>query len=467
MASYLVRILTLMRTAGVERAFWYALYDTSDARSGLLRAPDDALGRYVPSAAYPAYANLVQQLYGTTFVQRENTDGRTRFYRFNRTADGQSVRVLWSTEGTAQLVLSANAPLTVVNIMGETRTVAPSNGLVAVSTDLNPIFVVGSVTGVREVGRDQLVADSVRDFSGTQGSAPGTWYYGYYDGDINAYAAGYNTSSFKPMTYTRGSAGYEWDGPYYSCLVDQNGAHPSARPVDPSKPAGDYTQVWSVRRWQSNVAGTAHITGTIHRASTMGDGTTAKVIVDGVEVYSQLITSNGGASVDVSATIRAGSTVDFVVTAGPGTDLNYDYVSFPVQISVAAPPPTTYNDWQGQYFTAAQIVDPGISGDTANPAGDGLPNLLKYALGLSPLAPALSPVRTDTATGYLRLIVPKNAAATDLTYRVEGTANLVDPASWSADNLVVEANTASLLQVRDYVPIGTGPQHFLRLRVTR
>lgn len=466
MASYLVRILTLMRTAGVERAFWYALFDTSDTRSGLLRAPDDALGRYVPTAAYPAYANLIRQLYGAAFVRRESTDWRTRFYCFNRAADGQQVRVLWSTDGTAQLVLSADAPLTVVNIMGETTTVAPTNGLAAVSADLNPVFVVGPVTAVREVGRSQLVADSIRDFGGTQGTALGTWRYGYYDGDISAYRAGYLTDAFKSMTYTRGSAGYEWSAPYYSALIDQNGAHPSSRPVDPNQPV-DYTQVWCVRRWQSNVAGTARITGTIHRGATMGDGTTAKVVVDGVEVFSQLVVSNGGAQIDVSAPIHAGSVVDFVVTPGPGTDLNYDYVSFPVQIAVAAPEPTSFAVWQGKYFTAAQIVDPTVSGDAADPAQDGLSNLLKYALGLPPLQPSVSPVQTDTSTGFLRLTIPKNPAALDLAYRVEATGDLSDPASWSPAGLIVEADTGGLLQVRDYLSILTEPRHFLRLRVSR
>ena len=465
MASYLVRLLTLMRTAGVARAYWYALYDVPDSLSGLLRAPTDPLGRYAPTSGYPAYANLIQQLYGTTFVQRENTDARTRFYSFNRATDGQQVRVLWSTSGTAQIVLGASAPLTVINLMGEAVSVAPNNGLVAVSTDLNPVFVVGPVTSVLEVGRDQLLADSIRDFSATQGSGPGSWVYGYYDGDITAYGAGYNSGSFKQMTYTLGSNEYEWTGPYYSLLIDQNGAHPSSRPVDPNQSSGAYTQVWSVRRWQSNVAGTAHITGTVDRASTMGDGTTATVFVDGVQVFSQLVTSNGSAQVDVSAQVQAGSDIDFVVTAGPGTDLNYDYVSFPAQIAVAAAAPTTFAAWQGEYFTAAQIVDPTVSGDAANPAHDGLPNLLKYALGLNPLQAAISPVQTDTTTGYLRMVVPKNSSATDLTYTVQATSNLSDPNSWSTSGLIIEANTSSVLQVRDDVPVQGGGTTFAGLPV--
>lgn len=466
MASYLVRLLTLMRTANVERMYWYLLYDVADSQSGLLRAPDDALGRYAPTSGYPAYANLIRQLYKADFVRRENTDGRTRFYLFNRATDHQEVRVLWSTTGTAQMVLSASAPLTVINLMGEATSVTPRNGLAAVVADLNPVFVVGPVSAVREVGRDRLVADSIRDFSGTQGTGAGTWFYGYYDGDIQAYAANHRSASFKAMTYTRASAEYNWTAPYYSALVDANGAHPSTRPVDPANPV-DYTQVWCVRRWQSNVAGTAHITGSVDRSSTFGDGTVAKVIVDGAEFYSGMVTSNGGAKVDFSAPIQAGSVVDFVVTPGPGNDLNYDYVSFPVQISVTAEVPTTFADWQAQHFTAAQVVDPAVSGDAAVPASDNLPNLLKYALGLEPFLPAINPTTLDLATGRLRLSVPKNTAATDLTYTVQVTSDLTDPASWSTNDTTIDVSTASLLRVYDNLPVAGASRRFIRLQVSR
>jgi hypothetical protein len=38
-------------------------------------------------------------------------------------------------------------------------------------------------------------------------------------------------------------------------------------------------------------------------------------------------------------------------------------------------------------FTPAQLADPEISGDDADPDRDGLPNLLEYALGLDPWLP--------------------------------------------------------------------------------
>ena len=51
---------------------------------------------------------------------------------------------------------------------------------------------------------------------------------------------------------------------------------------------------------------------------------------------------------------------------------------------------TTFAAWKNIWFNPAQLTNPGISGDTATPADDGIPNLLKYALNLSPLADGVS-----------------------------------------------------------------------------
>ncbi len=44
----------------------------------------------------------------------------------------------------------------------------------------------------------------------------------------------------------------------------------------------------------------------------------------------------------------------------------------------------TYPEWKARVFSAAEQNEATVSGETANPAGDGIPNLLKYALGLDP-----------------------------------------------------------------------------------
>ena len=50
--------------------------------------------------------------------------------------------------------------------------------------------------------------------------------------------------------------------------------------------------------------------------------------------------------------------------------------------------PGTFGDWELHYFTnSAQINNPAISGIGADPDGDGVPNLLEFAVGGNPLVP--------------------------------------------------------------------------------
>jgi hypothetical protein len=50
--------------------------------------------------------------------------------------------------------------------------------------------------------------------------------------------------------------------------------------------------------------------------------------------------------------------------------------------------PSSYTLWQAENFTAAEMAQPNRVGGTASYLGDGVPNLLKYAEGLNPNAPA-------------------------------------------------------------------------------
>jgi hypothetical protein len=49
--------------------------------------------------------------------------------------------------------------------------------------------------------------------------------------------------------------------------------------------------------------------------------------------------------------------------------------------------PGTFGDWQLNYFTDAQLTNSAVSGTTADPDGDGVPNLLEFAVGGNPLVP--------------------------------------------------------------------------------
>ena len=483
MASYLVRQATLMLTAYVQREYWYLLYDETGYANGLIRAPGDALGTYVPTSAFNAYSTLIQQLNNSTYVARESTDPRTRFYHFSRTYPAADVRVLWSTEGTAQLVLTTSAAsLTLIDIMGNATTLTPTNGLVAVTGTINPSYVIGPVSNVLEIGRDTLVADSVAGYSSTQGTAQGSWQYNYCVGPVSSsdttfsYAAAYDGPL--PQYSVYGSE-YAWNGYYSGLLIDQDGEEPSnyTYPAG-SANAGTTVQIWPVRRWVSNVAGTATIVGTASRSSPYGDGTGIMIYVDNVLYYSVLLTGTNGANFSFTAPIKVGSNVDMIATPGPAISIDYDYVAFEAQISVAGATPTTYASWQGQNFTAAQYVNPAISGSLATPAGDGVPNLLKYAANLSATAPLTKPLVSAGVQGttpgsmYLTLTCQENTAATDLTFTPQVNAGaLGSPAAWQSGGTIysttANGNGTSTVIYEDTVPIGSGaPERFMRLQVT-
>jgi pectate lyase len=81
--------------------------------------------------------------------------------------------------------------------------------------------------------------------------------------------------------------------------------------------------------------------------------------------------------------------------------------------------------WQMEQFTLSQLTNGAISGPDAAPAGDGVSNLLKYALGLSPTLPAtgmLTPLRIHHGDAVLTYQRP--TTATDVNYQVEVSTGL-------------------------------------------
>jgi kumamolisin len=163
-------------------------------------------------------------------------------------------------------------------------------------------------------------------------------------------------------------------------------------------------------------------------------------------------------TVSVANNAAASVTNTATVSGGGETNTGNDTASDPTTIF------TPVQSWRQQYFNTTSNSD--NAADTANPAGDGIPNLLKYALGLNPLLAESNPVTSDTSTGYLRLTAPKNPAATDVTYSVEVTGDLLTPTSWTTSGTTIDQNTSTLLQVHDNTPIGSVPERFIHLRVT-
>ncbi len=88
----------------------------------------------------------------------------------------------------------------------------------------------------------------------------------------------------------------------------------------------------------------------------------------------------------------------------------------------------TFAAWQEDYFDAEQQADSGISGPEANPAGDGVANLLKYSANLSPWT-VVSPGEIATVgsvDGDLTLTYHELTGVEDIEYTVETSTDLIN-----------------------------------------
>lgn len=119
--------------------------------------------------------------------------------------------------------------------------------------------------------------------------------------------------------------------------------------------------------------------------------------------------------------------------------------------------------WRQQWFGLTN--NSGSAADTNIASADGMPNLLKYALGLNPLLTATNPIIGDITTGFLRLIVPRNTNATDITYLIESTGAVAT--GWNTNATIVDVNLPALLQAHDTNAVPATSQRFIRLHITR
>ncbi len=128
-------------------------------------------------------------------------------------------------------------------------------------------------------------------------------------------------------------------------------------------------------------------------------------------------------------------------TSGPRAQLRLDDIRVGEE-------PTGFRLWQVLNFSAAELDDPGVSGPLADPDESGLPNLLRYALGLSRHEAfeehqpwpwhGLGDDGVEIYYVYRRLIDPDAG----VEYRVEISDDLFDPDGWELAEIGVHIRDA-------------------------
>ena len=158
-----------------------------------------------------------------------------------------------------------------------------------------------------------------------------------------------------------------------------------------------------------------------------------------------------------NAGYNGGDSFSFKVNDGHLDSTNTGSVSITVN--------TTLAKWKQKKFNAQELNNPAISGDAADPDGDGISNLFEYAFNLDPKQPSpANQIQTSLDANYISIIYPKAVAATDLTFRVEQSSDLI---TWSvvATVNVILADDGATQTVKAQVAINGAVEKFLRLVV--
>lgn len=132
---------------------------------------------------------------------------------------------------------------------------------------------------------------------------------------------------------------------------------------------------------------------------------------------------------------------------------------------------TPMNEWRAQYF-GSNATNTTIAGDNSCPANDGVPNIVKYALGLNPLIAAHPPLFSfgiDT-NGYFALTYTRpDPPPSDLVYNVEASDELM---TWCANapctttsSIIFNTNSTATVTVESQTLPMLAPKKFLRLSV--
>ncbi len=114
-----------------------------------------------------------------------------------------------------------------------------------------------------------------------------------------------------------------------------------------------------------------------------------------------------------------------------------------------------YAQWRARYFTAAELADPAISGDSADPDGDGHTNRQEYLAGTDPRDPAsvLRMLALSLEAGTPATVQVRFPAVTGRAYALQRSADPV-AGSWETVLTLPPAGRDGEVSVSDPLPEG-------------
>jgi hypothetical protein len=198
---------------------------------------------------------------------------------------------------------------------------------------------------------------------------------------------------------------------------------------------------------------------------------------NGALAYAGAVTLSNGTGGTVGTISADNSVLGTVANGSTGLAFSYDASSGKLlvgqpsakQVSVfSMNVPRTHQElWRFTNFGSYDSVASGA--DSADPDGDGLNNLLEYALGLAPNTSGVMPASLVTSGANLEYSYTRSMAAKDngTTYQIEWSDTLA-AGSWSTQAVTdqITSTQGALETVKASVPKGNGGKRFLRLRVS-
>ncbi|MFO0859868.1 MAG: hypothetical protein U0570_04865 [Phycisphaerales bacterium] len=186
--------------------------------------------------------------------------------------------------------------------------------------------VIACAIVISPLARAQTVADSVADFSGTQGYR--NWQYGYYESPLTP-------SGFRQMTIFNDSywkrSNSDWS------YLDSQGGHGNGVVT------GGF-EIWAVRRWTSPISARVRISVHAWKWNTnCGNGIVARLFVGDQQLWSAPMNYNDTVGVvhSVDRCVVPGETVDFAIDPRNSNDM-CDGSNYTALISIAPPCPADF-----------------------------------------------------------------------------------------------------------------------------